>query len=60
MILQLPAIDATGAASATGYLVFGIGTENNNALNGAGIYTVDGSGNFSTTFGGSVLSGFVP
>jgi Protein of unknown function (DUF3443) len=59
VILQLPAIDPTGAVSATGYLVFGIATQNNNALNGAGIYSVDGSGNFNTTFGSSVLSGFI-
>lgn len=59
VILQLPSIAATGAVTASGYLVFGIGTESNNALNGASIYSVDGSGNFNTTFGGSVLSGFI-
>jgi hypothetical protein len=59
VILQLPAIDASGAVSATGYLVFGIDTQSNNALNGASLYSVDGSGNFNTTFGSSVLSGFI-
>jgi hypothetical protein len=59
VILQLPAISASGAVGATGYLVFGIDTESNNALNGATVYSVDGSGNFNTTFGSSVLSGFI-
>ncbi len=59
VILQLPSINATGAVSATGYLVFGIGTENNNGLGGAGIYNVDGNGNFNTIFGGSMLAGFI-
>ena len=59
VILQLPAIAASGAVGATGYLVFGIGTESNNGLAGAGVYTGDGNGDFSTTFGGSVLAGFI-
>lgn len=59
VILQLPTIAATGAVSASGYLVFGIDTESNNALDGANIYSVDGSGSFNTTFGSSLLSGFI-
>ena len=59
VILQLQTIAATGAVTATGYLVFGIGTQSNNALNGASIYSVDGSGDFDTTFGSSTLSGFI-
>jgi hypothetical protein len=51
VILQLPTIAATGATTATGYLVFGIGTEANNDLGTATVLTVDpGSGTFTTTY----------
>ena len=49
VIIELPAV--TGPeASLTGSLVFGIGTESNNGLNGATVYPVDDNGNFITTF----------
>jgi len=55
VILQLPAIAATGAKSAVGYLVFGIGTESNNALDGAVQLLADpGTGELSVTFTGLV------
>lgn len=59
VILQLPSISPDGTVSASGYLVFGIDTESNNTLSGASIYTVDGDGDFDTTFGGSVMTGFI-
>ena len=41
-ILSLPAVAPTGAVSATGTLVFGIGTQSNNALpTGAEIFPID-------------------
>jgi hypothetical protein len=49
VILQLPAVSAP-AATLSGSLVFGIGTQSNNALNGATVYTVDEFGNFTTTY----------
>ncbi len=58
VILQLPTIAATGAASASGYLVFGIGSESNNQLQGATILTTDGEGDFNTSFNGSMSSAF--
>jgi hypothetical protein len=42
-----------------GSLVFGIGTESNNALGSAAVYTTDDVGNFSTTFNGTTISGYL-
>ncbi len=56
VIIELPQIASTGAASATGSLVFGIGTQSNNGLSGATILTLDGGGNFTTTFNGTALA----
>lgn len=56
VILQLPAISAAGSPTASGYLVFGIGTESNNALGSAHVLTANGYGNFSTDFNGSSLT----
>ncbi|MGB7281372.1 MAG: DUF3443 domain-containing protein [Candidatus Acidiferrum sp.] len=52
VVIKLEAV--TGAeASVSGSLIFGIGTQSNNALGSATVYTVDPSdGNFSTTFKG--------
>ena len=59
VIIELPA--SSGAqATLSGSLVFGIGTQPNNGLNGATVYTVDGSGNFTTSYKGqSYPSSFV-
>lgn len=51
VLIQLPALPATGAASATGSLIFGIGTQSNNGLGGATIIGVDANtGNAATVF----------
>ena len=49
VILELPAVSAP-AATLSGSLVFGIGTQSNNALKGATVYTADQFGNFTTTY----------
>lgn len=49
VIIELPAA-GTPQVSLMGSLVFGIGTESNNGLNGATVYPVDQSGNFVTNF----------
>ncbi len=51
-IIELPSVPAaTAEVSLNGYLVFGIGTESNNALGSATIYGVDSVyGNFTTIF----------
>jgi len=50
VIVELPAIPSTGAPSVAGSLVFGIGTQSNNGLGSATVLTLDGAGNFTTTF----------
>jgi len=56
VIIELPAVPAAGEASVSGSLVFGIGTQSNNGLSGAKVYTADGSGNFTTTLNGTPYS----
>lgn len=49
VILELPAV--TGPeASVSGSMVFGIGTQSNNGLNGAVVYTLNQFGNITTSF----------
>ena len=51
-IVELPSV-TSASPTLTGYLIFGIGTETDNALGSATVYGVDpGTGNFSTTFEG--------
>lgn len=51
VILEMPAA-AAPEASVSGSMVFGIGTQSNNGLNGAAVYTLDANGNFTTTYSG--------
>ncbi|MGH9434114.1 MAG: DUF3443 domain-containing protein, partial [Terriglobia bacterium] len=50
LLITLPSIPDTGAATTSGSMIFGIGTQSDNALGSALVYTTDGQGNFSTTF----------
>jgi hypothetical protein len=51
VLIQLPTLPATGAATATGSLIFGIGTQSNNSLGNATILGVDtNTGNIATVF----------
>jgi Protein of unknown function (DUF3443) len=56
LAVQLPSVPASGMPTASGSLVFGIGTQANNALGSAHVYTTDAVGNFSTTFKGRTYS----
>jgi hypothetical protein len=57
VIVELPSVAADGQASATGALVFGIGTQSNNALGSATVYSIDfTTGNFTTTFNSTVYT----
>jgi hypothetical protein len=60
VVVQLPTASATTTALA-GNLIFGIGTQSDNALGSAKLYTIDSStGNFaSTTFEGKSYAGFL-
>ena len=50
LLISLPSIPATGQPSVPGSLIFGIGTQSDNALGSAKVYRTDTSGNFVTTF----------
>ena len=56
LVVQLPSVPPEGAPNVSGSLVFGIGTQANNALGSAQVYTTDGEGNLSTTFKGRTYS----
>ena len=56
VIVELPAVSG-GEASVSGSLVFGIGTQSNNGLGGAKVYTSDDFGNFTTSYKGASYSG---
>ena len=59
VIVELPAPSSSTAPSLTGSLIFGIGTQSNNGLGSATIFTVDDSDNFTTVFpttGGQTLT----
>ncbi|HWW81106.1 MAG TPA: DUF3443 domain-containing protein [Steroidobacteraceae bacterium] len=50
VIMELPSVPDAGAITAKGALVFGIGTEGNNALGSATVLTTDTSGEISVTY----------
>ena len=50
-LINLPSVaDAGATGSVTGTLIFGIGTQANNMMNGAIVYPTDARGNFKTTY----------
>lgn len=57
VIIELPQISTSGAASANGSMVFGIGTQSNNGLGTATVLDLDQNGNFTTVFQGNSISG---
>ncbi|OIQ91399.1 hypothetical protein GALL_266730 [mine drainage metagenome] len=57
VVIDLPTVAATGAATAAGSLYLGIGTEADNALGSAKVYALDSSGNFTTVFNGQRYAG---
>ena len=54
VIVELPAVNST-AASLSGSLIFGIGTQTNNALGSAAVLQLNSSDNFTTVFSGQTL-----
>ncbi|SDQ33583.1 Protein of unknown function [Paraburkholderia fungorum] len=59
-IIRLPALPAGGQASATGELIFGVGTRQNNALpSSATVLQLNANGNFTTSYNGSSLQGWL-
>lgn len=57
VIIELPSVsDPDGAATATGSLIFGIGTESNNGLGSATVLTADPNyGDITATYNGTTL-----
>jgi predicted aspartyl protease len=57
LIISLPSVPSTGAASAKGQMIFGIGTQTNNGFgNNVQIISVDpSSGYFTTVLGGTTV-----
>ncbi len=56
VIVELPTVSSGGEATASGSLVFGIGTQSNNGLGGATVYDVPNFG-FTTTYKGQSYPG---
>jgi hypothetical protein len=59
VILELPAVTPSPGAetSITGSMIFGIGTQTNNGLGSATVYTINpNTGNFTTTYAGTSYS----
>jgi Protein of unknown function (DUF3443) len=52
VIVELPSVSSAGEPSVSGSLVFGIGTQSNNALGSAVVYTPDDYLNFTTSYNG--------
>jgi hypothetical protein len=59
VIVELPSVPAAGAPSVNGSLVFGIGTQSNNGLGSAKVFTPDMTGNFTTQYKGNPYPGFI-
>ena len=56
VIIQLPSVAADGAATVSGYMIFGVDTETNNASGSQTILTVDSTvGDFTTVFNSQSL-----
>lgn len=50
VLISLPSVPDTGAQTVSGSLIFGVGTQSDNALGTAQIYTTDTNGNFQTVY----------
>lgn len=59
VIVSLPPVGSSGAATETGTLVLGIGTQSNNATGSAQIFTTTPYGNFTVRYDGASYSGFL-
>jgi hypothetical protein len=55
-IIVLPSVAAAGATTLSGSLIFGIDTESNNASGAETVLTLDGNGDFTTTFNSASLN----
>jgi hypothetical protein len=56
VVIQLPTVPTGGAASTSGTLLFGIGTQSNNGLGSAKVFTLDNRADFATVFNGQTYT----
>ena len=54
VVITLPAVDAKGQVSASGTMVFGIGTTDKNTITSETVFKLDDNGYFTTTYAGRV------
>jgi hypothetical protein len=59
VMISLPAIPAAGQQTVQGSLILGIGTQANNALGTAHVYTTNSVGNITTTYNGLDYPSFI-
>jgi hypothetical protein len=52
VMITMPAIDPGGATTASGSLIFGVGTQTDNALGSATLYATDTGGDIRSSYGG--------
>ena len=57
LAIILPQVGAAGSVSLSGSMIFGIGTQSDNALGGAQAQGADFDGNFTTTYNGTPYPG---
>lgn len=58
-LVSLPSVPDTGAPSVSGSLIFGIGTQSDNALGGAQVLLTDSNGNLQTVYQNVSYSSFI-
>ena len=56
VIIELPSISASGAATMSGSMIFGIGTQTNNAMGSAKVFALNTSGNITTAYNGKTYA----
>lgn len=56
VVIDMPAVAEAGTATVSGTLIFGIGTQANNGLGSASIFTLDNVGYFTTTYNGAAYA----
>ena len=56
VVLAMPAVGPGGATTLSGALIFGIDTQGNNQVGSATVYAANASGNFTTSYKGTVLN----
>jgi len=59
LLINLLPVPDQGAATDTGTMTFGIGTQSNNSLGSATIYTTSDVGEFTTTYNGSSYTSYI-